>query len=268
MQAAILGVVQGLTEFLPISSSGHLILVPWLLGWREHSLTFDLALHLGTAMSLLAYFWREWARLGMAVLAGLRNRAAWSTPEWHLAWMLVGGSAPAAVAGLLFEKVIEENVRQPWLVGILLIVFGVALWFADRAVEPGRSPRTVRWRDTVVVGCAQVLALLPGVSRSGVTITAGLLLGLDRAGAARFSFLLSAPIIFGAALYKLRILVKEPLAASEAASFVLGAIVAAVVGAAAIGFLLRMLARSSLLSFVVYRVIVGVAAIALSFSGR
>jgi undecaprenyl-diphosphatase len=268
VEAIILGIVQGLTEFLPISSSGHLILVPWLLGWREHSLTFDLALHLGTALSLLAYFWRDWVRLGLAVFRGVLAADQRRGADWHLAWMLVVASLPAVIVGLLLDKWIEENVRQPWLVAVMLIVFGLVLLYADRARAGGGNPRPVGWVDAVVIGCAQAVAVIPGVSRSGITITAGLLLGLGRADAARFSFLLSAPIIVGAGLYKLRVLLREPIAADSLVAFAAGMIAAAIVGALAIDMLLRHLRTRSVAVFVWYRVIVGVAVLALSLAWR
>lgn len=268
VEAIILGIVQGLTEFLPISSSGHLILVPWILGWREHSLTFDLALHLGTALSLLAYFWRDWVRLGLAVFRGVLAADQRRGTDWHLAWMLVAASMPAVVVGLLLDKWIEENVRQPWLVAVMLIAFGLLLLFADRVRRHGGDPRPVGWVDAIVIGCAQAIAVIPGVSRSGITITAGLLRGLGRAEAARFSFLLSAPIIIGAGLYKLRVLLREPIGADEMLAFALGMAAAAIVGALAIDILLRHLRTRSVAVFVWYRVFVGVAVLALSIVWR
>ena len=267
-QAIVLGIVQGLTEFLPVSSSGHLILVPWLLGWPDPGLTFDMALHLGTAAALLGYFWREWLTLGRAVLAGLTSAEARKAPHWRLAWMIVLGSVPAAVIGLLFEDVIEQNVRQPAMIGALLILFGLVLFAADRLGRRDRNLGDVGFRDAIVVGCAQAIALLPGVSRSGITITAALARGLDRAAAARFSFLLSAPIIIGAALFKLRVLAKAPPTGSELVAFVVGTVAAAIVGALAIGFLLRYLQRSSMALFVWYRVAAGTLILVVALAGR
>ncbi len=267
-QAVVLGAVQGLAEFLPISSSGHLILVPWLLGWSDHGLTFDLALHLGTAVALLAYFWRDWFALGRAVLAGLTSAEARNDALGRLAWMLVLGSLPAGLIGILFEEVIERNVRQPIQIAVLLIVFGLALGAADRWARRERSLDAVRWGDALIVGCAQAIALAPGVSRSGVTMTAGLLLGLERAAAARFSFLLSAPITVAAALYKLRVLVAAPPTGDEALALVVGVGVAALVGALAINLLLRYLQRKSTAVFVWYRLAAGLAVLAVALGGR
>ncbi len=267
-QAFVLGVVQGLAEFLPISSSGHLILVPWLLGWPDQSLTFDVALHLGTVLALLGYFWREWVALARAVLAGLASAEARKDRQWALAWMLALGCVPAAIVGALFEEVIERGPRQPVLIALLLIAFGLVLYLADRLSRQARPLAEVGYRDALLIGCAQALALLPGVSRSGITLTAGLVLGLERAAAARFSFLLSAPIVFAAGLYKLRVLVKTPPTGSELLPFAVGIATAAIVGALAIGFLLRYLQRSSTAAFVWYRVVAGLVVLVVAVSPR
>ncbi len=267
-QAVVLGAVQGLAEFLPISSSGHLILVPWLLGWSDPGLTFDLALHVGTSVALLAYFWRDWLSLIRAALAGLTSAAARQDASWRLAWMLVLGSLPAGLVGVLFEETIERNVRQPVQIAVLLMAFGLALGAADRWSRKARSLDGVSWVDALVVGCAQAVALAPGVSRSGVTMTAGLLRGLDRPTAARFSFLLSAPITVAAAAYKLRVLVREPLSADQSLAFLVGAGVAALVGALAINLLLRYLQRQSTAVFVWYRLAAGTAVLGIAFAGR
>lgn len=268
MRAVVLGIVQGLAEFLPISSSGHLILVPWLLGWPDSGQTFDLALHLGTVLALLGYFWRDWLTLARAVLAGLASAEARKSSHWRLAWLLLLGSLPAGLIGLGLEDVIEQNVRQPVLIAVLLIVFGLALLAADRLSRRVRGLDDIGIADAVVIGFAQAIALVPGVSRSGITITAGLLRGLDRPAAARFSFLLSAPIIFAAAVYKLRILFRGPPTGTEALAFVVGTAVAAGVGAVSIGFLLRYLQRSSTDVFVWYRVAVGIGVLVLALGSR
>jgi undecaprenyl-diphosphatase len=267
-EAVVLGVVQGLAEFLPISSSGHLILVPWLLGWPEHGLTFDLALHLGTSAALLVYFWRDWINLARAVLRGLTDAKARASTEWRLAWYIVLGCLPAAIVGVLFEDAIEATFRQPILIASLLIVFGLVLLAADRMGARSRELGRITMTDAIVIGLAQVLALMPGVSRSGITMTAGLFRGLDRAAAARFSFLLSAPITIAAALYKLRVLLKEPPTGAETVAFIAGAAVAAIVGALAIGFLLRFLQRQPVDVFVWYRIAAGALVIAVVLLGR
>lgn len=256
-QAIVLGIVQGLSEFLPISSSGHLVLIPWLLGWPEHSLTFDLALHIGTSVALLAYFARDWIVLARAVLAGLTNPEARKSDDWKLAWLIVVGCIPAGIVGVLFEDKIEATVRQPALIATLLIIFGLVLLAADRLGKRERPLAEINLVDALTIGFAQVLALAPGVSRSGITLTAGLFRNLDRVAAARYSFLLSAPITIAAALFKLRVLLKEPLTASQTASFLAGIVVAAVVGALAIGLLLRYLQRRPVDLFVWWRLAFG-----------
>jgi undecaprenyl-diphosphatase len=267
-EAIVLGVVQGLAEFLPISSSGHLILVPWLLGWQPHGLTFDLALHLGTSVALLGYFWRDWLQLGRAVVAGLSDAKARASHEWRLAWLIVIGCVPAGLVGVLFEDAIESRLRQPALIATLMIVFALLLLAADRLGRRDRGLPKISLADALVVGCAQVLALAPGVSRSGITMTAGLFQGLDRESAARFSFLLSAPITIAAALYKLRDLVRHPLSGPESVAFLAGTACAAIVGALAIGFLLRYLQHHTVDLFVWYRVTLGVLILALALTGR
>jgi undecaprenyl-diphosphatase len=266
-EAIVLGVVQGLAEFLPISSSGHLILVPWLLHWPPHGLTFDLALHLGTSIALLGYFWRDWLALGTAVVSGLTDAKARASVEWRLAWLIVIGCIPAGIVGILFEDVIEEMFREPPLIALMLIAFGLVLLVADMVGKRVRELEHVTLVDSVLIGCAQVLALMPGVSRSGITMTAGLFRGLDRGSAARFSFLLSAPITVAAALYKLRVLVKEPLTGNETVAFLVGIVTAAVVGTLAIGFLLRYLQRQPVNVFVWYRVGAGLLVLVLWFMG-
>ena len=256
-QAVVLGILQGLAEFLPISSSGHLILVPWLAGWPSHGLIFDLALHLGTSAALLGYFWRDWLILARAVLAGLTNATARKADDWRMAWLIVIGCVPAAVVGVLFEDFIEATVRQPSLIALFLMVFGLLMLIADRVGRRDRTLDQITLIDAVVIGCAQVLSLAPGVSRSGITMTAGLFRGLDRPAAARYSFLLSAPITLAAALFKLRVLLIHPLSGSEAIVFLVGIATAAIVGALAIGFLMRYIQRQSLDVFVWWRLVFG-----------
>jgi undecaprenyl-diphosphatase len=206
LQAIVLGLTQGVTEFAPVSSSGHLILVPWLFGWSilddpNLNKTFDVALHVGTRVGALAYFrhdvWRYLAAFGQS----LKARSV-TTVDQRLAWALVVGTIPGAIAGALFEDVIQEKLGQPWLIAVMLAVFGVVLYAVDRAARSDRTIEDLTVRRGGILGLAQALALQPGVSRSGVTMTAGRLMGLDRESAARFSFLLAMPIIAGAGLYK------------------------------------------------------------------
>ena len=268
VEAVVLGIVQGLAEFLPISSSGHLVLVPWLLGWPDPGLTFDLALHLGTVLALLGYFWREWLTLGQALAMGLVSAEARKGAHWRLAWLLVLGSLPAGLIGVAFEDVIEGNFRQPALIAVLLIAFGLLMLAADRLSRRIRGLEDVNVADALVIGCAQAVALVPGVSRSGITLTAGLFRGLNRPAAARFSFLLSGPITFAAAAYKLRVLFRAPPTGEEAVLFLAGTATATVVGALSIRFLLRYLERRSTDVFVWYRVTAGLGILALALGGR
>lgn len=255
--AILLGIIQGITEPLPISSSGHLILAPWLLNWREHSLTFDVALHGGTALAIVAYFWRDWITLAGAFLASLRERDF--TRDYHrrLVWYIAIACVPGAAAGVLFEEQIERWLRAPWLVATLLMAMALVMLLADRTSSRRRSLNELTFWDALIVGVAQASALAPGVSRSGITITAALFLQMSRADAARFSFLLSGPIVSGAFLYKMAGLLRTGLPADEQLPFAAGMAVAAVVGYAAIRFLLSYLQKRSLAVFVFYRLAFG-----------
>ncbi len=257
LHAIILGIVQGLGEPLPISSSGHLILVPWLLGWPEHSLTFDVALHGGTALAIILYFWRDWLLLTAAFFASLRDRNLTADYHRRLVWFIVVACIPGALAGVLFEEEIERLLREPWLVASLLLVMGVVMLLADRLSTRSRSLAQITLRDAVLIGLAQALALAPGTSRSGVTITAALLLQMNRADAARFSFLMSGPIVVGAFLYKMLAVARQGLPPDERAAFLAGMAVATVVGYLAISFLLGYLQKRSLGLFVGYRLLLG-----------
>lgn len=272
LQAIILGIAQGLTEFLPISSSGHLILVPWLLDWEylldnpAFNKSFDVALHLGTLISLAIYFWRDIGQLLAAWVRTLRTRRI-EEPEGRLAWLILLSMVPAAIVGVLFEETIVNILGAPWLVAVLLIVFGAVMWVVDRWSRKVREVEQLGWRGALAIGVSQALALAPGVSRSGVTMVAGLLVGLTREAAARFSFLMSIPIIAGAATYSGFDLVREGLPAGTAAPFVAGIVSAALSGFAAVWFLLAYLRRHSFLPFVLYRFAVGGGALLLMALG-
>ena len=206
LQAIILGITQGLTEFAPVSSSGHLILVPWLFQWQilndpNLNKTFDVALHMGTLLGALIYFWRDVVRYASAFFRSVAKRKIDTTDE-RLAWALVIGTIPGAIVGGLFEEVITNKLGQPWLIATMLAIFGVVLYVVDRQAKRTRTIEDLTVKDGGIMGVAQALALQPGVSRSGITMTAGRLLGLDRESAARFSFLLALPIIAGAGVLK------------------------------------------------------------------
>ena len=254
LRAAILGIVQGLAEFLPISSSGHLILVPALFEWPDQGLAFDVGLHLGTLVALLAYFWRDWWRLGRAGVADLRHsgfRFRVHGNDSHVLWLIVLGSLPAAVTGLLFEDWIEENLREPWLVAIGLIVFAVVMLVADRRGERVRTMNSVGIADAVLIGMAQAISLFPGVSRSGATMSVAMFRGLTRDASARFAFLLGTPAFVGAAILKSGDLAS--LSEHEAIELAIGFSASAGVGFLVIHYLLRFLRTRTLMPFVYYR---------------
>jgi len=271
-QALVLGVVQGLTELLPISSSGHLILVPWLFDWtylKENNgfnQTFDVALHLGTLVAVAAYFWHEIVRLTAAWLGTLRRRRI-RTPEERVAWFVLVATIPAALAGFVGEDFIADRLGEPWQIAILLAVFGVVLWWADRRPMT-KGMGDLGLRAGVGVGVAQSVALMPGVSRSGVTISAGRLLGLDRDSAARISFLLLIPTVFGAVLLKgVKDVALGDLPSGWVGPFVVGTVAAAGTGLLAILWLLDYVRRHDYSLFVVYRLLAAAAVLLLIAGG-
>ncbi len=270
LQAIVQGMVQGLTEFLPISSSAHLILLPRLMGWDDPFLTsaeFDVMLHLGTLAALLAYFWRDLVRLGLAWLASILERRLAHDPDRRLAWLLVLTVIPAALVGALFEDFFDETFREALLVIPLLLVVGAGmLAFGERYGRRDRGLERLRVRDALVIGLAQALALFPGISRSGVTIAAGLVLGLEREAAARFAFLMGIPIIAGAGLWKLRVIVSGETSAFEPMVLAAGMAASALAGLAAIAFLLRFLRTRSTGIFIVYRLLFAAVAAVLIIS--
>jgi undecaprenyl-diphosphatase len=259
LEALILGVVQGLTEFLPISSSGHLILVPWLLDFHyletheEFNKTFDVALHAGTLVAVLVYFRAEIVELVRAAFRSIRNRSI-KGPSEKLAWLIALATIPAAAIGAIWADQIEEDLGEPWQIAILLAVFGIVLWIADRLPQR-RDMDQLSWKAALAVGFAQAVALAPGTSRSGITITAGRFLGLTRDAAARFSFLLLAPVTFGAVVFKGIEVARDGLPAGSAGPVVVGIISAAISGFAAIWALLRYVRTHGYEVFVVYRLV-------------
>jgi undecaprenyl-diphosphatase len=258
IHAVVLGLVQGLGEFLPISSSAHLVLVPWLMGWPDPGLTFDIALHIGTLVAVLLYFWKDWVRL---VTKGL---TAPRTTDGRLFWYLVAASIPGAAIGFLLEKKAETTFRDPALIGAMLILMGLVLFLADRKSPHRTGMKNLSFGTTFLIGLSQALAIIPGVSRSGITMSTGLILGLTREATARFSFLLSTPIIFGAALVKLPAVMASPGMVDS--SFIAGMLVSCATGILAIGFLLRYVQTRTLMPFVVYRFGLGIAVIALALA--
>jgi len=262
IEAIILGIVQGFTEFLPISSSAHLILLPWMFGQQGtliDSLNFDVSLHAGTLVAILVFFWRDWFDLIGKFLTGIKD-GTWKTNEGRFVWYIVLATIPAGVLGLKYEHVVEESFRNPLLVAAALVVISGVMWAADRYSAKTASLGRMSLGHAIIIGFAQALALVPGVSRSGITIIAGLMAGYTRESAARFSFLLSTPVIAGAAILKLH---KLHLAAGEALPFALGTLFSAIVGYLCIKFLLQYLNRHSLNLFVWYRMVLAGAVVAL-----
>lgn len=284
LQVILLAVVQGLTEVLPISSTAHLIVLPWIAGWEDQGLTFDVALHAGTLVAVLAYFAREWWVMFKDLVRKLTGtqQAADSeesegnslthplpgTPEERLALLgiLVVATIPGALAGYFLEGYAETVFRSPVLVGGQMLLITVVMWLADRRQTLGRRVENIRLWDGLWIGLVQAVAVVPGTSRSGITISMGLFRNLTRESAARFSFLLSTPVIGGAALLKGMEILREGWPAGASASdFVVGFLVSALVGYAAIAFMLRYLQMRTLKIFVAYRLAFGVIILAVEF---
>ena len=250
LRAVVLGVLQGAGEFLPISSSGHLIVLPFLMGWPDSGLAFDVALHLGTLAAVGFAFWRDWLRLLKGGLRGLASRRPLADPDARLLLYLALATLPGSLAGLLLDEWAETVFRSPALVAVMMALMGVVLWLADRRSGTGAEGEVVRLRDALLIGFAQALAIVPGTSRSGATISMALFLGHKREAAARFSFLLALPITAGAALVKVPDLVAS---GAELKPVLLGMLAAAVSGFVAIRFLLRYVRTRSYAPFVWYR---------------
>jgi len=256
IQSAVLGLVQGLGEFLPISSSAHLAIFPWLFGFSDPGLSFDVALHLGTLAAVLAYFWRDWLEiLKLAFQDGSRPDSDGENPKFkngytkNTLWFLAAATVPGALIGAALEDKAETVFRNPLLIAAALGVMGLALYLVDKNVRHKKGIRQVGWKDALIIGFSQAIAIIPGISRSGITIMAGLACGLDRVGAARFSFLLSTPIIFGAAILK----VPQLLQSGITAQIAIGISVAAISGYLAIKFLMRFVEKTSYAVFFWYR---------------
>jgi undecaprenyl-diphosphatase len=268
-----MGIVQGLTEFLPVSSSGHLIVVPFLLGWDDpflNSLAFSVMLHLGTLVALLAYFREDWMRLVPAGLAAVRDRSFRSDPDRRLAGLLAATTIPAAIVGVVFNDLIADQFRQVGLVALMLVVGGVILFVADRVGRKSRAIPDITFPVAVGIGAAQALALIPGISRSGISIAAGRLAGLDREAAARFAFLMATPITAGAGVFEARKLLTGEAGvdvAAVAGPLVVGMVAALLSGLAAIHFMLRYLRTRSLDVFVWYRFVLAAIVVVVWLAG-
>jgi undecaprenyl-diphosphatase len=256
LQAIVLAIVQGLSEFLPISSSGHLILVPHFLGWTDQGLAFDVAVHVGTLIAVVAYFRVQLITMTRAWFGSFAGGGM--TSDARLAWCIVVGTVPVGIVGLLFGDLIEKMLRNPLFVAGTLTVFGLLMWAADLLGVRRRDEYSVGWRDAILIGCAQALALMPGTSRSGVTMTMGRTLGLTRDAAARFSFLLAVPGIGMAGGYELLELLGQPDGTVDWSMMSVGLVVSAITGYFCIHWLLKVINRIGLAPFALYRVALAV----------
>ena len=254
IQALVLALVQGITEFLPISSSAHLILVPHLLGWEDQGLAFDVAVHVGTLSAVVFYFRTELARMTIDWLRSCAGRGM--SDDARLAWLVVLATIPVVVAGLLLHALIENQLRSPLVIAATTIGFGLLLWFADRLGRHARTTTSLSVMDAILIGIAQAVALIPGTSRSGITMTAALALGLTRTDAARFSFLLSIPAILMAGAYETWKLLSDT-GPVDWGALLLGMLMAAVSAWLCIHFFLRLIERIGMWPFVVYRLLLG-----------
>ncbi len=261
LAAAVLGIVQGLTEFLPISSSAHLILMPWFFGWEPEGLSFDVSLHVGTAVAVLAYFWRDWINLAREIIRGFIEGRPLGNYQRRLAWYLAIGTVPAVVTGLTLENTIEKHLRSPLITIATLAIFGAFLYFAQIKSRQDRKLENYSWADSIWIGLSQAIALIPGVSRSGITITTAMLRNSKRPDAARFSFLLSTPVIVGAGIlqgWELIRPINNPAGGGFEADWTViavGILSAAITGFFCIRFFLRYLQTKSFTPFIIYRMV-------------
>lgn len=265
-QVLVYAIVQGLTEFLPVSSSAHLEILPRLFGWTDPGLEFDIAMHVGTLLAVVADFFKDWIQIiGNAFGSNAGNDLELKRNKMLL-WLIAVGSIPVAIAGLLFKEQAENEWRNLFLIGTMLVAIGVVMWFAERIGQHRRDLSAITWFDSIAIGLSQALAVVPGTSRSGITIATGLFRNLERAAAARFSFLLSTPAIAGAALLPLMKLRKTGGIPPEMRMpFLVGIVVSAIVGAVVIAFFMRYLRRATLYPFIYYRIAFGIFVLVFAF---
>ena len=254
-QVTFLALIQGLTEFLPVSSSGHLILPAQIFGWADQGLAFDVAVHVGTLLAVMLYFNKDIRQMTLAWFASLANRQ--QSQESLMAWSVIIATLPACFAGLVFNDFIELNLRTTWVIGLSTLLFGLLLWWADIKGRRNRDESQIKMRDAVWIGLAQALALIPGTSRSGITITAALMLGLTRQAAARFSFLLSIPLIMAAGFFK-GLELYQTGSETQISHTLAGSLIAFIAALACIHLFLRLLDRFGLLPFIIYRLLLGI----------
>jgi len=254
IQIIVLALVQGFTEFLPVSSSAHLILVPVINDWQDQGLAFDVAVHVGTLTAVMWYFRTEIVNMTVDWFDSIAKRKL--VGESKLAWAVIWATLPVGLAGLLFHDFIDTQLRSPIVIAWATIGFGLLLWLSDVTGKSQRDERSINWKDVLIIGCAQALALIPGTSRSGITMTAGLLLGLTRTAAARFSFLLSIPTILMAGGYK-GIKLLEQATPVDWMSIIIGILLSAITAYICIHYFLKLLERIGMLPFVIYRLVLG-----------
>jgi len=257
IQALVLGIVQGLTEFLPISSTAHLRIIPHLLDWQDPGTEFSAVIQLGTLLAVILYFWNEVVLLSRAAMVSLWKRKLFETSDSKLAWSIAAGTIPIAVAGLLLKDIIKTDARELWMIGTALIILAISLYAAERFSKLNRQIGQLNFLQIQLIGLTQALALFPGCSRSGSTIMGGLVVGLNREEAARFSFLLGIPAILGSGIYELVELLETGISSSDYLNLIVGIIASFVVGYLSIEFLLRFLRIHGTLAFVIYRILLG-----------
>lgn len=288
-QAIVLGAVQGVTEFLPISSTAHLILVPWFMRWPDPGLTYDVALQGGTFVAVVWYFWKDIREMVIAWLKSFRHLDLKGDPMQRLAWLVIVGSIPAGVAGILFEKQIETTLRSPYVIASTLIGVGLLLALAEKIAKHTKDLKSISWVDALMIGIGQACALIPGTSRSGATMTAAMFMGFSREAAARFSFLLGTPIIFASCLFKGKdyfedFALRHPARVQDIGlfqaflehmghspntmPFLVGIVVSTVVGYLSIRFLMTFLQRRTMWIFIHYRLVLGALILLLLATGR
>ncbi|MCL3837211.1 undecaprenyl-diphosphate phosphatase [Aeromicrobium duanguangcaii] len=266
LRSVILGIVQGLTEFLPISSSAHLAIVPQLLGWEDPGAAYTAVVQIGTELAVILYFWRDIWTIGSGWVRGVFSAEARQAPEWRMGWFIIIGSLPIVVLGIALEDAIDREFRNLWFIASMLIGMGLVLGLAERLGRKAKPIDDLNARDAILLGLAQACALVPGVSRSGATISMGLFLGYDRRAATRYAFLLAIPAVVGAGVYKLKDIPGGENAYGTVPTIV-GTVVAFVVGLAVIHWLLQYVSKNSYAPFVIYRVVLGAVVLGLLWGG-
>jgi undecaprenyl-diphosphatase len=268
LQSIILGIIQGLTEFLPISSSAHLVIAPYILGWHipaQESFIFDVLVQLGTLLAVIFYFRKDLYQIIVGVINGLIARRPFSDPMSRLGWILILATIPAVIAGVLFKDLVERAFGSPLAAGLFLLGTAALLVIAERVGKRNRSIDTISWMDGLIIGLFQVISLLPGISRSGSTITGGMIRNLDRPSAARFSFLMSVPVMLGAGAVALVDLIKSPTFTMQIPTLIVGFIASAIIGYLSIRWLLSYLVKHSLYYFAIYCLVISIITIIFSF---